>query len=185
MQRALRLLRNAVAIAMLIALLLAYAWSEEIGIGARELIAGDQAVEARDGDTLLIGESVFRLAGIDAPEYRQSCSDAAGRPWRCGERARRQLEQLLDAPDLACTQRATDRFGRAVATCRTARTPDLGEAMVRAGMAISPARNGEAPYANAEEEARAARRGIWNGSFTVPATWREAHPRGTVDAEDS
>ncbi|WP_182911968.1 thermonuclease family protein [Sphingomonas cavernae] len=181
MGRIRRYLRSTVALAILFALLLAYAWNEEIGIGARELFAGDAAVSVRDGDTFLIGKDEFRLSGIDAPEYHQSCTDAAGRPWDCGKQARLKLEALLRAPGLGCTPRARDQFGRAISTCRNEGSADIGEAMVRAGFAISPGGFGDAPYADAEREARAARQGVWQGSFVTPAEWRKANSRLTED----
>jgi hypothetical protein len=55
--------------------------------------------------------------------------------------------------------------------------PDIGEAMVREGLAINLSGFGEGRYADAESEARAARRGIWRGSFEPPADWRKQHPR--------
>ena len=40
-----------------------------------------------DGDTIEIHGQRIRLAGIDAPESRQTCTDAKGKPWRCGKAA--------------------------------------------------------------------------------------------------
>jgi endonuclease YncB( thermonuclease family) len=50
--------------------------------------------------------------------------------------------------------------------------PDLSEALVQAGMAVSPASRGDAPYGDAEAAARSAKRGLWQGSFELPAEWR-------------
>jgi endonuclease YncB( thermonuclease family) len=40
-----------------------------------------------DGDTIEIHGQRIRLHGIDAPESSQTCLDAGGRTWRCGQRA--------------------------------------------------------------------------------------------------
>ncbi len=40
-----------------------------------------------DGDTLEIHGQRIRLNGIDAPESRQLCLDAAGKGYRCGKKA--------------------------------------------------------------------------------------------------
>jgi endonuclease YncB( thermonuclease family) len=37
----------------------------------------------------------IRLHGIDAPEGGQTCLDAAGRNWRCGQRAALALQDLI------------------------------------------------------------------------------------------
>ena len=35
-------------------------------------------VKVIDGDSIFIGKREIRLSGIDAPEYKQSCYNAAG-----------------------------------------------------------------------------------------------------------
>lgn len=155
----------------------------------QEIRAADGAVVlVRDGDSLAIDGTEFRIFGIDAPELGQSCEDGNGRPWRCGEAAKSALRNLVSAGDLRCQPQARDRFGRTVATCRVKGDPglgasglgerDLGEAMVRQGMAIDFADRGGSSYAAAESAARRERRGIWQGRFTPPAEWRRNHPRG-------
>ena len=47
-----------------------------------------------DADTLEIHGQRIRLHGIDAPEGGQTCLDAAGRNWRCGQRAALALQDL-------------------------------------------------------------------------------------------
>ncbi len=130
-----------------------------------------------DGDTIIIEKQTFRLVGIDAPEYHQMCKDSGGKDWPCGKAARLQLASFVEAGSIACEPRATDKYGRNVAKCSSGVVPDLGEAMVQAGLAISLAERGSAAYGNAEASAKSAKRGIWQGVFEVPALWREAHPR--------
>ena len=136
-----------------------------------------ETAKTLDGDTIIIEKQTFRLAGIDAPEYRQTCKDARGKDWPCGKAARLQLASFVEVGSLACEPRATDKYGRNIAKCSSGVVPDLGEAMVQAGLAISPAERGSAAYSNAEASAKMAKRGIWQGEFEVPALWREAHPR--------
>jgi endonuclease YncB( thermonuclease family) len=130
-----------------------------------------------DGDTIIIEKQTFRLSGIDAPEYRQTCQDMRGKEWPCGKAARLHLASFVEAGSLTCEPRATDQYSRNIAECSSATVPDLGEAMVQAGLAISPAERGSAAYAQAEASAKAAKRGIWQGEFEAPALWRAAHPR--------
>ncbi len=136
-------------------------------------------VAAIDGDTLRSGDVEMRLYGIDAPELDQTCTLPDNREWACGREAQSRLRALIGRYAVDCTPRAKDKFGRVVAVCRTSKVPDLGEALVREGLAINlgGGGRGEGPYVDAEIEAQAAKRGIWQGSFEQPWEWREQHPR--------
>jgi endonuclease YncB( thermonuclease family) len=146
-----------------------------------EIIRAENA-SVKDGDTIVIDERTIRrtirLIGIDAPEYRQTCKDGLGKDWPCGKAARLQLATFAASGSVICTRQATDKYGRTLAKCSSATVPDLGEAMVQSGLAISPAERGSALYTDAEAAAKAAKRGIWQGDFDLPADWRTAHPRG-------
>lgn len=169
-------MRRAIALALL--LLLVAGWATTDWWLPPERIAAPSA-RVIDGDSMrLSGAGDVRIHGIDAPEYRQSCMTAEGNPWPCGRAARAQLEALVLAGGIDCIVEARDGFGRAIARCSAAETEDVGAAMVEAGLALSPAERGTAPYAAQEESARAARRGIWQGEFQTPTEWRTAHPRG-------
>ena len=78
--------------------------------------------------------------------------------------------------EVTCTPVEVDRYNRDISICIADGT-DLGEAMVRSGHALDYARHSRGRYAQAEREARAARRGLWAGSFQTPAAWRRDHPR--------
>jgi endonuclease YncB( thermonuclease family) len=128
-----------------------------------------------DGDSLILAGEDIRLFGIDAPESRQLCRDGAGRPYPCGRLATRALAAATVGRTVACTRLERDRYHRQVALC-TADGRDLGEIMVRLGLAVELAEYSHGRYAAAEREARAARRGLWAGTFEPPAAWR--HGRG-------
>jgi endonuclease YncB( thermonuclease family) len=138
----------------------------------------DAKIVTLDGDTIKAGDgSEYRLFGMDAPELRQTCTEANGKAWMCGRAAKAKLTTLIKGGNVTCEARATDRYGRTVAVCSAEGVPDLGEAMVRDGYAVDlggPAGN---PYANAETEAKDAKRGIWRGTFERPSDWRQANPR--------
>lgn len=123
-----------------------------------------------DGDTLRIDERTIRLAGIDAVERRQFCTDAGGVAWSCGESALRALEDLVARGDLRCAALDRDRYGRTVARCSVAGVGDVAAALVAGGWAVSD-RGGR--YSAEEDEARAAKRGIWAGEAELPAIWRQ------------
>lgn len=129
-----------------------------------------------DGDTLDVAGDRVRLFGIDAPERFQDCRDGAGRDYRCGRAAARALAGLIGRGAVTCMLVDHDRYDRDVALC-TAGGRDLSEAMVRTGQAIELAHYSRGRYLAAEREARAAKRGLWAGSFELPAEWRRRHPR--------
>jgi endonuclease YncB( thermonuclease family) len=129
-----------------------------------------------DGDTLKVDDTEFRLFGIDAPELNQTCTKADGKEWACGRAAQARLKALVARRVIECEPRGKDRFGRTVSICGTSGVPDLGEALVRDGFAI-PLPNSGGTYGDAEDEARATKRGIWQGEFERPSDWRLQHPR--------
>lgn len=160
------------ALIFLAALALAAFGAERIGW----LFPETGSFTAVDGDSLRKGEQDYRLHGIDAPELHQSCTGADGRDYPCGRMARDELRRLVKGSALDCAVRDTDRYGRRVVTCR-AGDMHINAEMVRRGWAIAYRRHGTA-YAEAEKEARAARRGIWQGDFETPERWRETQRRG-------
>ena len=103
-----------------------------------------------DGDSLALAGEDIRLFGIDAPESRQTCRDAAGRSYRCGRAAARALAAATEGRTVACTRLERDRYHRQVALC-TADGRDLGEAMVRAGLAVELAEYSHGRYTAAEQ----------------------------------
>lgn len=138
--------------------------------------ASGEQITVVDGDTLRAKGMDYRLRGIDAPELAQSCLDERGRNWTCGREARARLRSLLAGGSVECSVYGRDRFGRALADCRAEGVPDVGEALVREGLALDFDRRG-GRYAAAEQAAQAGKKGIWRGSFEEPSQWRAAHPR--------
>lgn len=138
----------------------------------------DAKIVAIDGDTLRAGDGAeYRIFGIDAPELKQTCSEANGRSWLCGRAAKAKLTTLINRGNVKCEARSTDRFGRIVAVCSAEGIPDLGEELVRDGYAVDLGGADGNPYRGAEAEAQTAKRGIWRGPFERPSDWRAANPR--------
>lgn len=97
--------------------------------------------------------------------------------------------QVAKGP-VRCTVRTADQYGRSVATCQLPSGDDAGEFMVKNGLAVAYRcscacllshhrflihihRQYSSQYIAAEDAARAARRGIWQGQFEVPSEWRK------------
>jgi endonuclease YncB( thermonuclease family) len=123
-----------------------------------------------DGDTIEIHGVRIRLHGIDAPESRQLCTRPTGERWRCGQQASLALSDQIGRSTVSCDPRDTDRYGRTVAVCRS-RGVDLNGSLVIQGWAVAYRRYSR-DYVRAENQARAARRGIWAGQFDMPWEWR-------------
>ncbi len=128
-----------------------------------------------DGDSLEVAGHRVRLFGIDAPESAQDCRDARGRSYPCGQDARDALSDAIGRQSVSCKP-VGESYGRDVSMC-TAGGRDLSEAMVRAGHALELQQYSRGRYADAEREARSARRGLWAGDFEQPSDWRHGHGR--------
>jgi endonuclease YncB( thermonuclease family) len=123
-----------------------------------------------DGDSLVIRGMRIRLTGIDAPELNQPCTDAKGQSWQCGRAAQRELRAHLGRRALKCEGNGFDRFGRALAVCFLPDGANVNAWLVRQGWAVASGYAGT--YRTEQDEAKAARRGIWAGTFVFPAEWR-------------
>lgn len=171
--RSLRFLGFVLLAGMLVsAALLSERWYGTPASAARNPVA--MTVTAIDGDSLRFGKNDIRLLGIDAVELYQRCRDERGREWACGREAHAKLRALVGDGKVNCVSASRDRFGRALSTCSADGVADVSEAMVRSGYAVNFMGGN---YVSAEAEARAAKRGIWRGSFDRPQDWRDRNPR--------
>ena len=127
--------------------------------------------QAKDGDSLMVGNREVRLFGIDAPEWDQSCT-RAGKPWACGQAATEQLSKIVTGRQARCVAVDTDEYGRTVARC-TVGVVDVNRQMVSNGYATAY-RHYSLDYVSAEASAKAAKRGIWAGTFVMPSDVRHA-----------
>ena len=129
------------------------------------------AIRVGDGDSIDIGRTRIRFHGIDAVELAQHCKDAAGADYACGEDAKRTLEDLVRNKTVRCDERhGVDQYGRIAAVC-TADGVDLNAAMVDAGFAVAYRQHSLA-YVPNEDRAKAAKKGLWAGSFEMPWDYR-------------
>lgn len=124
-----------------------------------------------DGDSLSISGIVVRLAGIDAPEYPQTCT-LDGKPWDCGKSAAGHLRALVGEQIVICRSTGIDQYSRTLAVC-DAGGKDLNMSMVESGWAIAFRQETDA-YVPAEERAKASKLGIWTSSFVPPQQYRDA-----------
>jgi endonuclease YncB( thermonuclease family) len=158
-----------------------------LALGAAAALAAGSAradftgrvVGVADGDTLTVLDGTrqvrVRLWGIDAPER--------GQPW--SSRSRDALAARAMHRDALVATRGTDGYGRTLARVAVDGV-DLGEAQVRDGMAWVYRRyTKDRPMIAIEDEARAARRGLWSLPDPEPPwAWRAREAR-TSDASPS
>ena len=139
-----------------------------------ETLSG-RVVAIADGDTLTVlteaREQVrVRLSEIDTPERRQ--------PY--GQRSRERLSELAVGKQVRVAVRDKDRYGRTVGRV-WADGVDVNAVMVRDGAAWVYRRySQDEGLRRAEDEARAARRGLWGlpeAERTPPWEWRAAERR--------
>jgi len=124
---------------------------------------------AVDGDSLEVRGTRVRLFGIDAPELDQQCTRGEKR-WDCGAEAADQLSKLVMGRTVSCAPAGLDQYERVLARCSVPGT-DVNLAMVQAGYAVAYRRY-STEYVRAEEAAKAARRGVWSGTFKPPSEVR-------------
>lgn len=171
-------LNAALAGLVLAGTLAALAVGEEIPSPQLATVSGPARII--DGDTLDVNGVRVRLWGIDAPEARQTCLDASGRSWACGERATEALRRIVGSETVECRRKDADRYGRMVAICACSVSMtglSVNVIMVLDGWAVDYARYSRGFYAVDEKAARERRAGIWAGTFDLPEEWRRNHPQ--------
>ncbi len=136
-----------------------------------------QQITLRDGDSFVLDGEEFRLWGIDAPEFFQTCRDQNGQNYSCGREAKDFLQDLIAARAVRC-EKMPRREGeaRTVARC-FAGEDDLGRMMVRGGWAVEYKYFSKGFYTADELQAKKNRRGLWAGTFTNPRDWRKLNAK--------
>jgi len=153
-------------VALLVSALSAY------GIACADAPAGDlrgHVTRVRDGDTIELrrgGETVrVRVFGVDCPER--------GQPW--SSRARQFTASLVGDREVVIRVKDHDKYGRTVGEVILGDGRNLGEELVRAGLAWHYRQYSHDPtLARLEAEARAARRGLWADPHPTPP-WEFRH----------
>lgn len=142
----------------------------------QEVISGPAKVN--DGDIIQVGKMRVILWAVDAPERTQKCK-VGKLDWACYEAARRGLGEIIASGEASCTLTPDkpDQFGRRYGVC-TSGGKDVGAEMVRLGYARAYVDQGP-DYLPQEEEAKAAKVGIWQDGADVmdPWVWRKRDPR--------
>lgn len=170
-------MRLPIAIAATSAVVLGLIWlsPHAASLAARNTLK----VQVFDGDTIQVGNDVYNLVGIDAPELGQVC-DANGNVQQCGLTAAYQLRKMLDLgkPSLQC-QRLAETGPTMVASCAIGER-DVSLDMIQSGYAVAQP---DAPpnYMAAQATAKEAGIGIWGSRFVMPEEWRQGRRLAVED----
>ncbi len=148
--------------------------SERASLGWLPSFSSAKPIEGRaqalSGDTLRIGTTTVRLAGIEAPKAEQRCGKG-GKQWKCGAAAQQALSRAIGNQRIRCTADGNDSAGVTLAYC-TAGDTDIGSELVRKGHVFGE-QSFFARYASQEREARGAKAGLWvGGEAERPSEYR-------------
>src|SRR3954468_24345000 len=137
----------------------------------------------RSGDTLQLGETVFRLDGVDAPEVDQLCIDDHADPWSCGVDAREQLGKLIGGRSVRCDDLGPDKplKTRRVGLCTVdGDKVSLNQQLARLGFAVSAEPSIKYRGKDDVAAAKEALSGIWKGCFVAPGEFRTDKKDGAL-----
>lgn len=137
----------------------------------------------RDGGTLELADTTYRLAGIDAPAFDQMCIDDHADSWSCGVDARDHLAGLIGGREVHCDDLGTDAAtkNRHIGICTVeGEAISLNQILVRQGFALNsePAEKGR--FKEDEAGAKDNRRGLWKGCFAAPQEFRGGKKDGAL-----
>ena len=135
---------------------------------SKEIILGKATII--DGDTIHIGENKIRLHGIDAPEYKQTCT-IDKEMWNCGIESKIALENFILKKQVQCKIIDVDQYRRFIGMCFL-ENQNINQYMVRNGWAIAY-RYYSMKFVKDEEFAKKNKLGIWQGSFIEPYLFRK------------
>ena len=120
-------------------------------------------IKAVDGRTVRVGETVYRLAGIDAPDPGQFCFNTQNDAWvPCGSISREALAEFLRGKGVSCARTGEGADGVPLAECFRDGL-SVNRLMVRYGMAMS------APsFEDEQSKARQKSAGLWKTRLVNP-----------------
>jgi endonuclease YncB( thermonuclease family) len=124
------------------------------------------------GDTMRVDGTLVRLQGIEAPAPAQPCYRESRRRWNCASSARAGLDAIVRGRKVTCNSSGQDDEGRTLASCLVDDGKDIATQLVQSGLVFAADASFFDPLRNAESDARAAKRGIWQGEVMRPRDWR-------------
>jgi len=136
----------------------------------------------RDGHTIQLGDTAYKLDGIDAPELDQTCIDDHADPWTCGIDARDQLIKLINGRSVRCDDLGLDKTKkRHIGVCTVeGESTSLNQQLAKLGLAISAEPALKLHTKDGTASAKAESRGLWKGCFAAPQDFRSGKKDGAL-----
>jgi endonuclease YncB( thermonuclease family) len=132
-------------------------------------------VTVRDGGTIQLGDVIYHLDGIDAPELDQVCINEQADPFSCGIEARDHLVKLIAGRPIRCDDLGPDKafHRRHIGLCIVeGETDSLNVQLVAQGFAMDFEPSAKGRFLQDEASARDGRKGLWTGCFVAPQDFR-------------
>lgn len=134
-------------------------------------------VVVEDAGTLKYDDTIIHLAGVVAPAAGETCKDAAGTAWPCGNRAKTALRSMIRFRTVECRSVGAAEAGGFTARCTVA-GDDLSLWLVEQGWARATA-DADRAFQDKAEAAKKAKRGLWRAADSaLPEI--PAYPTGGV-----
>jgi endonuclease YncB( thermonuclease family) len=137
----------------------------------------------KDAGTIVLGDTTYRLDGIDAPAFDQICIDEHADPWACGVEARDYLAKTFAGRPVRCQDLGLDPASRRrhLGMCTVeGETMSLSQLLVHSGFALNVGPPATGPFKLDEAGARDQRQGLWKGCFVAPQEFRRGRKDGAL-----
>ncbi|QOZ26487.1 thermonuclease family protein [Bradyrhizobium sp. CCBAU 51753] len=137
----------------------------------------------KDAGTVQLGNTTYRLDGIDAPPLDQLCTDEHADVWSCGIEARDQLTKLIGGKPVRCDDIGADPSSkkRRLGVCKIEGDPtSLSQLLIQKGYALNLEASATGRFKPDEGAARDNRAGLWKGCFVAPHDFRLGKKDGAL-----
>jgi endonuclease YncB( thermonuclease family) len=137
----------------------------------------------KDAGTIQLGNTVYRLDGIDAPAIDQVCIDEHADVWSCGIDARDQLTRLIADKSIHCDDIGVDPTAkkRRLGVCKIEGDPtSLSQLLIQKGYALNVGASASGRFQPDEGAAKDNRLGLWKGCFVAPREFRLGKKDGAL-----
>ncbi len=116
---------------------------------------------------------------------QSACRNDESLQYRCGAKAANELDAFIARRPVDCSPVSLDQYRRTVAVCSIDGV-DLGEWLVRNGLALDWPTYSKGKYDKVQRDAEHAGRGMWQGSYVEPWLFRACIRQGgkTGDCSD-